>query len=189
MRLASEADRQGSVTNSPRINEAGRIIEVVIEENDNNRGVLSFTTSAVTVVETFGASVTLQVIRERGSFGVVGVDYVATPNTASVEDYTVPVSRSLTLESGQESVNLTIAIVDDQLPELDETFEVSLVSPTGGAEIGQPSAVTITIPSNDDINGVFSFTADSLLVSHEVLHAPSASPRTVPYLVTIDPGI
>ena len=46
-----------------------------------------------------------------------------------------------------------------------QTFEVTLVNGVGGASIGEPSSVLVTILSNDDINGVFSFTETSLLVS------------------------
>ena len=46
-----------------------------------------------------------------------------------------------------------------------QTFEVTLTSGVGGATIGSPSTIVVTIPSNDDISGIFSFTDTSLLVS------------------------
>ena len=50
-------------------------------------------------------------------------------------------------------------------------FVVSLVNPKDGAAIGDMDSVTITINKNDDINGVFSFDMDSVLVStqHSVM--------------------
>ena len=44
-------------------------------------------------------------------------------------------------------------------------FIISLVNPQDGAEIGDLNSVTVTINKNDDINGVFSFDMDSVLVS------------------------
>ena len=170
VRLVNEDDRRGSVTSSPRVSEDGRLLQVVIAENDNNRGLVSFTETNVSVVESFGATVMLQIVRERGAFGQVGVSYEVRPGTATAEDYTLPITDMLMFESGEVVRNLSIAIVDDVMPELDEVFEVVLVGPTGGVAIGTPASVSITIPSNDDINGVFSFTSDSLLVRGGGLH-------------------
>lgn len=46
-----------------------------------------------------------------------------------------------------------------------QSFIVSLVNPQDGAAVGDLNSVTITINKNDDINGVFSFDMDSVLVS------------------------
>lgn len=44
-------------------------------------------------------------------------------------------------------------------------FIVSLVNPQDGAAIGDLNSVTVTINKNDDINGLFSFDMESVLVS------------------------
>ena len=46
-----------------------------------------------------------------------------------------------------------------------QSFVVSLVNPQDGVVIGDMSSVTVTINRNDDINGVFIFDMDSVLVS------------------------
>lgn len=165
VRLANEADRQGSNTDSPRVRESGRSLQVVIGENDNNRGLLSFTVENVSVVEEFNAiTLTLQISRTRGNFGSVSVEYAIVDGNTSSGDY-IPVSGALVVfGSGQESASIAILIADDSIPEPDETFQVVLRNAMGGAEIGTPSIVTVTILSNDDVNGVFSFGDSSLLV-------------------------
>ena len=165
VRIANEADRQGSSTNSPRIRQSGQTAEVVIRENDNNRGLLSFTTASISVVETFDAEVTLQVSRTRGTFGSVSVEFAAIDDSATSADYILPSTSLLVFESGIQVVNFTISIVNDQIPEVDEAFQVVLRNPMGGAEIGSLSSITVTITSNDDINGVFRFADSSLVVS------------------------
>lgn len=165
VRIANEADRQGSSTNSPRVRESGRTVQVVIAENDNNRGLLNFATSSVTAVEMFGAQVTVQVTRSRGTFGAVSTEFVAVDGSATSADYVLPASPLLVFASGVEEVNITISIVNDQLPESDEMFQLVLRNAMGGAEIGTASSITITIPGNDDVNGIFSFADSSLLVS------------------------
>lgn len=163
MRIANEADRQGSNTDSPRVNQTGQILEVVVRENDNNRGLLNFTEDSVVVEETFDAQITLSVIRTRGNFGSISVEYAIIPGSATSADYSSS-GELIVFGSAQEAANITIDITNDQIPERDETFEVVLRNAMGGADIGMPSSVTVTILENDDVNGVFFFSDSSLLV-------------------------
>lgn len=165
VRIANEADRQGSTTNSPRISSTGQTLQVTIRENDNNRGLLNFSMDSVSVVETPGSQVTLRVTRTRGIFGSVSVEYTVVNGSATSADYGPVTTGTLVFESGQDIGNITIDIVNDQIPEPDETFEVILRNGMGGAEVDMPSSVTVTILSNDDLNGVFFFADSSLLVS------------------------
>ena len=41
--------------------------------------------------------------------------------------------------NGEESKEIVIEIIDDQLPEPDESFEVILSNPKNGLELGTPS--------------------------------------------------
>ena len=50
--------------------------------------------------------------------------------------------------SGQQ-VCATFTVIDDQLLEGDESFDVSLDSPTGGANLDEPMTATVTIVDND----------------------------------------
>ena len=70
----------------------------------------------------------------------------------------------------QETVPISITIVNDVEPELEETFEVELVSVDGGARLGSDNTVVVTILRSDDINGVFQFTGltvVSIIRSHK----------------------
>lgn len=164
MRIANEADRQGSSTDSPRVQESGRTLQVVITENDNNRGLLSFAVETVTVEEEFASQITLQIVRSGGAFGSISVEYATQDGTATSADYR-PVSAALVVFNSQQlTSSISIQIADDLMPEPDETFQVVLRNAMGGAQIGTPSSVTVTILQNDDVNGVFFFGDTSLLV-------------------------
>lgn len=164
VRLVDEADRQGSMTDSPRIRQDGGILEVQITENDNSRGVLSFVESAISVSEDIGSTVTLPLTRTGGTFDTVGANFVINDGTTLPSDYS-PSSGSVMFQSGESAANIVITIINDPEPEFDETFDVVLVSSIGGAQIGSPSTATVTILRNDDINGAFAFTNTSVLVS------------------------
>lgn len=48
-------------------------------------------------------------------------------------------------------------IIDDDIPEVQENFKVSLKNPKGGAEIGFGGQVTVIVPANDDAHGIIGF--------------------------------
>lgn len=53
-------------------------------------------------------------------------------------------------------------VIDDDIPEVGEYFQVRLKNPKGGAEIGFGGQVTVFIPTNDDAHGVIGFAQVSL---------------------------
>lgn len=80
--------------------------------------------------------------------------------------------RNMTLifRPEESSLRFTIAIFDDDLPEIDEQFTVGVTLPSGGARIGQQASASITILTNDNAHGLigFSNSSQSLIVSEMV---------------------
>jgi hypothetical protein len=65
--------------------------------------------------------------------------------TASAgSDYT-STSGTLTFNQGETSKTISIPIVNDGVFEADETVNITLSSPTGGATLGTPATATLTI--------------------------------------------
>ena len=82
----------------------------------------------------------------------------ATPN----DDYDNTVNSSIIIRDGETSGKITISIVDDPTPELDETFNVVLegVELIGGGsrlqpQLGDVRNASVTILENDDARGKF----------------------------------
>ncbi len=80
-------------------------------------------------------------------------------------------------------------IIDDDVPEEEEHFRVSLKNPKGGAEIGFRGQVTLFIPANDDAYGIISFAqvlykdqntlcASQMLLSAQMLLAEYTAQKT-----------
>ena len=135
-----------------------QIGEVIIEENDDARGVIDLTSEAVNTTEP-SSSPFLSILRSAGLFGEVEVEFRVSSGTATISDY-APTLGSVTLIAGQTSTSVPITIIDDTEPEFDENFTVELIRVTGGASLGQASQATVTILANDDPNGRFGeFTA------------------------------
>eukprot|EP00118_Oscarella_pearsei_P022727 m.265821 g.265821 ORF g.265821 m.265821 type:complete len:6112 (+) comp40493_c2_seq23:779-19114(+) len=141
---------------------AGGLGEVIIEENDDARGVIELSVSNVTVAESFFSANFVSVRRSAGTFGDVTVSWSATAGSAKGKgvDYD-PDGGSVVLREGQTSFSLPLRIIDDNLPEFNEDFTVRLTS-GGAARLGSQTASVVTIEQNDDPNGVFEFDDSSL---------------------------
>lgn len=71
------------------------------------------------------------------------------------EDYSVA-STDVVLLEGESSKSVPVYIINDVLPELEETFIVELLNQTtGGALLGELTRAIITILPSDDPFGAF----------------------------------
>ncbi|MBK7992435.1 MAG: hypothetical protein IPK14_03175 [Blastocatellia bacterium] len=100
-----------------------------------------------TVNETDG-TVTITVIRTNGSDGTITIDY-STSNGSAIAgaDYNA-VSGTLTFANGETTKTFNITLLPDSLTESNETFNITLSNPTGGATLGNTSTAVITITDN-----------------------------------------
>ncbi len=113
-------------------------------------GTIQLTFSATSVGEAAG-TVTVMATRTGGSEGAVSVTINTANGTAVAPgDYTAVVAGMLNWADGDTAPkSLNITIVNDLLDEPDETFTVTISSPTGGATLGSPATATITILDDD----------------------------------------
>ncbi|KAI4570105.1 hypothetical protein MJT46_007399 [Ovis ammon polii x Ovis aries] len=85
----------------------------------------------------------------------------------------IPSSGELIFEPGDKEAIIAVNVLDDTVPEEDESFRVQLKNPKGGAEIGINGYVQITILSNDDAYGVVGFAQNSLYKQVEEMEQDS----------------
>lgn len=69
---------------------------------------------------------------------------------------------TLTFRPGEASLFFTVAINNDNVPEVDEDFSIGLSMPSGGARLGEQASITMTILTNDDAHGLIGFNSDSV---------------------------
>ncbi|MFN9173915.1 MAG: Calx-beta domain-containing protein, partial [Synechocystis sp.] len=93
------------------------------------------------------AAITL--IRTTGNRGQASVTVNLANGTATAgQDYTnTPIN--VIFANGETSKTVTIPIVNDTLAEPNETINLSLTNPTGGATLGSQNSATLTIIDND----------------------------------------
>src|SRR6185295_7916166 len=105
--------------------------------DDAPAGSLQFTTATYSVNES-GPTATILVSRTGGSAGVVTVNFATSDGTATTagSDYTA-VTTTVSFAAGDTTnKTVTIPINNDALVEPDETINLTLTSPTGGATLG-----------------------------------------------------
>ncbi|NWX90484.1 GPR98 protein, partial [Nothoprocta pentlandii] len=168
------------------------IAEIIIEENDDPRGIFSFSvikdaSGAVPAYEVPPPQniLKLPVVRQAGSFGSVTLFWEAFSSTASFEDFT-PTFGNLTFAEGQTTREIEITIIDDNEVEFLEIFKVSLMRVTGGGRLGNDTLVTVAIPPNDSPVGVFGF--EEKIVTVKEPQTPDDAAATVVLTVSRSQG-
>ncbi len=135
--------------------------------DDDTAGTVQFSSATYSVNENT-ASVTITVTRTGGTASGVTVNYATSDGTATAgSDYTAK-SGTLTFRAGVAQKTFTIPITNDTLDESDETVNLTLSDPTGGATLGTPDTAVLTI-SDNDTGGVLQFSSATYTVSEGVL--------------------
>ena len=78
-----------------------------------------------------------------GTIGTIG--HGSGTGTASASSDYTPTSGTLSFAAGKTAATLQIALTNDTLNEADETVNLVLSSPTGGAELGDRPTAVLTI--------------------------------------------
>ena len=117
--------------------------------DDGASGPLALSSNAYSVGEADGLA-TITVTRSGGSLGgPVTVDYKASDGTATAGSDYAAASGTLTFGPGEVGKTFTVPVTSDSAYEGNETFQVTLSNPGGGASIGSPAGATVTITDDD----------------------------------------
>jgi VCBS repeat-containing protein len=117
-----------------------------------NHGTLSIDDASVTEGNSGTAAITFTVHRDGGSAGAVSATWTITfPDGADASDLAAGqlLTGSVAFNAGETSKTITIQVAGDTSFESNETFAVTLSSPTGGAALGDAGAVGTIV--NDDV--------------------------------------
>ena len=98
-----------------------------------------------------------QVVRSAGALSNVTVFWEADPSSEGV---LVSRAGNVTLLVGQTQGNITLQVAQDEVPELDRSFRVSLVDVSHG-RLGRLTEANLTVLASDDPYGVFVFSNTS----------------------------
>lgn len=150
-----------TVSHSGSVN-AGIVSSYAIDKADNrtNRTVSGASSQPVLAIAdasgTEGQTLSFTVTRSGPSDGAVSVAWATAAGSAASPGDFQQGSGTLSFAAGETSKTISVTTVDDLQAESEESFSVTLSSPSGGAVIGDGSA-TGTISDNDSGGGPVSF--------------------------------
>ncbi|XP_014663002.1 PREDICTED: G-protein coupled receptor 98-like [Priapulus caudatus] len=126
------------------------------------------------------ATLPITIERAQGLLGEISVEWRTVDGTA-VSSGKVPPdfqrsSSSAVFQPGVQYRTINITILDNDLPEGEKEFQVELLNPTGGAQIGVGSTIKVIIASSDDAYGMFQFADTSLSVQGQELTDIGSTP-------------
>ncbi|XP_057301693.1 adhesion G-protein coupled receptor V1-like isoform X2 [Hydractinia symbiolongicarpus] len=154
---------------------------ISILANDDANGVVSFASSSASILLTeLGKDNAMShhnfiVQRNVGRFGDIVVGWEVL-NESSPYDVK-PLSGILNFDAYDTEESFKISVIDDEIPELEKILTVGLSIKSGGARLGNLSTATITIPANDNPNGLFSFIPFQKVIVEESLKATKITVR------------
>jgi uncharacterized delta-60 repeat protein len=135
------------ITQGPDVSLGLGTASLTIADNDSAPGSLEF--SGDVVVNEDGRTATVTVTRSAGKLGTVSVNYATQDVTASAPDDYTGRSGVLTFQQTDTAKTIVIDIFDDSQVEGNETFQVVLSNPSGGAVLGIRDTATVTIVDTD----------------------------------------
>ncbi|WP_103123724.1 Calx-beta domain-containing protein, partial [Nostoc cycadae] len=168
----------------------------IISDDPIQPGTLSFSASQFSVNEDGTPVVAVTVTRTGGSDGAVSVTLTPSNGTATAPtDYNnTPIT--VNFANGETSKIVTIPIVDDTQFESDETINLTLTNPTGGATLGNQNTATLTIINNDTpqqgflafSNATYSVNEDGTPITAVTITRTGGSDGEVTATISLDDG-
>jgi hypothetical protein len=121
---------------------------------------IDFSNAAFSIGEA-GTEAIITVHRSGSTNGSATVDYATSDGSATAGSDYVATNGTLIFADGETNKTFSVAILDDDLTEVNETVELSLSGPTG-TELGEVSNAVLTITDNDRVD--FAWVDDSIPV-------------------------
>jgi hypothetical protein len=139
-------------------------------------GTLQFEEATYSVTEGT-TTVNVPVVRVGGSTGSATVGYNVTGGTASAgADFTGATTGTLTFGAGVVRQNITFTITNDTALEANETVNLGISTPGGGATLGTLTSATLNLRDNE---------VDTALRLNEILVNPSGTDNPFEYFELI----
>jgi len=130
-------------------------VQVVITETIQQNGVINFNDdlTVIKIDEDVGV-ISIPLTRTNGSDGTVGVYFDVIYVNASRHDVIIR-DQTASFTAGEQKSAVSIEIVNDEVPELEEMFVIKLTKPMGGAVIGERNQMEVVINESDYPYGLF----------------------------------
>lgn len=155
-------------------------VTVRILPSDEPFGAISFAQSVYNARE--GATANISLVRTGGTFNTATVTYSVVNGITTSSDY-VLTGGVVIFAPGMTAASILISIVDDNVPEFEEDFVVT-ISNASVASLGVTTMATVIISASDSPFGVVGF-EESVVVNGINLANPSLTDGPASVLLTV----
>ncbi len=121
---------------------------LTIVDNDFAPGQLQFSKATYQIGES-GTNAVITVQRVNGFTGVVSVKFATSDGTARAGVKYVAAAQTLAFADGETSKTILIGIINNEIVEGDQSVNLTLSNPSGGATLGSRSTAIISIADDD----------------------------------------
>jgi ELWxxDGT repeat protein len=125
----------------------GTPTSAVLTITETDFGQVQFAATGFAVDDNAGTA-TITVTRTAGAEGSITIPYSTSDGTARAGVDYIATSGTLTLAAGATSGTFTVGIINDNAP-VNQTVNLALGTPGGGAALGAPSTAVLTIVTTD----------------------------------------
>jgi glucose/arabinose dehydrogenase len=140
---------QGTQWNDIPNTYAGNVRGIIeINADSPTAGLIGLETSNYQIAET-NNQVNVAILRQGGSDGTVTVDYRTVDASAKTGSDYQAVSGRVTFAPGETRKSIAVPILNDNLAEGDEQFNLTIDNVLGGATLSAPRTATITITDDE----------------------------------------
>lgn len=130
---------------------SGNVLKRFFSSQSQSPSMVQFASTSAIGIE--GLSTTLTVSRTGGTLGPVSVNYITLAGSATAgTDYTTTSGVLSWADGDATPKTIAVDITNDGTVEADETFEVRLGNPLGGALLGDAQSASVTITAGDISN-------------------------------------
>lgn len=98
---------------------------------------------------------------------IATVQYSTSSGTAIAGSDFQTSSGTVTFSLGSTTAQISVPIINDTMPEGEETFTVTLTNPSSDSVLASPQTVIVTIAVNDDAGGVVRFKSTTPIIISE----------------------
>lgn len=129
------------------------------QDLEEGAGTFRFATAGFSIIEK-ARSITVSVQRVQGTTGTASLRYAVEDETTTRGTDYVDTAGTLAFGNGEKTKTITIPLKDDGIGEGAERLRIILSNPVG-ANLGDPSAMTVTIIDDESANGIATSSASS----------------------------
>ncbi|WP_242056395.1 S-layer family protein [Nostoc sp. FACHB-152] len=140
---------------------------LTIVDNDALPGAIAFSAANYSVNEDGTPVTVVTLTRTGGSDGAVSVIVTPTNGTATASSDFISNPITVNFANGETSKTVAISVINDTVYEGNETVNLTLSNPTGGASIGTQNTAILTIVDNDALPGTLAFSSANYSINED----------------------